>query len=94
MSDVERRPIKRLPRSPESEPRYWHPHGWTIFRETRDWDARGLNGMAAEPKVMWGVKRHASSNRYREYFRTLREARAWCDDRKAWTSITRPFRKQ
>jgi hypothetical protein len=82
--DIERKPIKRVPRSVDSEPRYWHPHGWTIYRETRDWDARGLGGMTAEPKVMWLVKRRASSSRRREVFRTLGAARQWCDANKGW----------
>ena len=65
----------------------FHPNGWAIRRQERDWDARSYRGGiadAAGPKVWWEVKRYATGGRRRESFRTLREARAFCDANEGW----------
>lgn len=77
---MKRQPLKRL-RSMTGATRYLHPHGWVIYPVVRDWDARGYRGgPTAEPKRTWEVKRRWSNAApHWDHFRTLREARAWCD---------------
>jgi hypothetical protein len=66
---------------------YLHPNGYRILPEDRDWDARGLGGMAAEPKRTWTVKKRLSSKIVEAGFHRLGEARDWCDEHplSAWT---------
>lgn len=67
-----------------------HPNGWTIWlrrvdEDRRGWTPRGSGyALGVGPKVYWEVKRAASSNKRREHFGTLTEARAWCDRHKDW----------
>lgn len=65
---------------------YQHPNGWRIKRQERDWDARGLGGMTASPKVYWEVKR-AGRSRRNKAFDSLRAARDWCDEHTGWHSV-------
>jgi hypothetical protein len=55
-------PLKRLPLSEDGQPRYFHPHGYVIERDTRDWDLGGITRGARHqwsPKHWWNVHEHA-----------------------------------
>jgi hypothetical protein len=50
---ADRLPLRRAPRfNEDDEPRYWHPNGWVVMRETRDWDARGLGGLTCRTSTV------------------------------------------
>ena len=85
----ERASVRRV-RGEDGDWRYWHSNGWVIYRETRDWDLRGLTRGAShqwQPKHWWEVKRKASNSRRRETFSTLAAAKAWCDEHTYWPEI-------
>ncbi len=75
--------------------RYWHPNGWVITQHERDWDLRGYprgggHGTSEReaPKRWWEVRARGVRRRFPvETFRTLREARAWCDERVAFQHL-------
>jgi hypothetical protein len=73
--------LRRLPPTEDGLTRYRHPNGWSIRQERRDWDARSYRGgMAADPKSWWEVRPWATRGAPPQIFRTLAEARAWCDE--------------
>lgn len=61
-----KRPLTRLPRDDEGHSRYFHPHGYVIVQDHRDWNLRGLTRGAQHqwaPKVWWEVYEHVALTR-------------------------------
>jgi hypothetical protein len=84
--------LYRIPTDPYVDllSKYGHPNGWRIIQRERDYSLRGFPRGAiggtehTAPKRWWEVYRaHSRRARTVETFRTLREARAWCDENKA-----------
>lgn len=72
--------------SSDGEPKWVHPNGWTIKRETRDWDMRGYRDTVGSdsPKRWYEIRKFRSSDK--TLFATgtrLRDVRAWCDEHHA-----------
>lgn len=96
--------LRRLPRDDDGHSRYLHPHGYVIVQNHRDWDHDRVPGGyvgSNDPKWWWEAREHISSSREHRFqpwvvrehgdyvtFRTLRDARAWCDakPRGGWLS--------
>lgn len=85
-AEVERKPLQRQ-KMPSGKTIYYHPHGYRIVPEERDWSDRGtVQPGWAGPKRWFEVKpRYTKTRRPLFTAEKLGDARSWCDKNPRWS---------